>query len=164
MNNKTVLFDQHSSPPETPHASQMVKIREQKPDKETPISTKNVSPVLYRAKGVWPFDFVPDEFIVEEQRLVLITNHFPFGCYIGTMTMDKLSSIEVSQSLFFSSITLESSELHGFNAKFNWLTNKDAHCIKEIVDGLKVKELANVEIPQTKPSNISKTLESMGHI
>jgi hypothetical protein len=158
---KKVLFDKGT---DTALRTDPVVTMRDEADREKSVRAVEVSKILYRARGVWPFDFVPDEIIVEEKRIIVTINYFPWGSDIGTLPVNKLSSIEVIHALFFSSLIIQNTELHGYHATIKWLTHKDAQTIKEIVDGIKVRELSSVGIPNERASNMRRTLQTLGHI
>lgn len=158
--NKVTLFDDNQD--RKTHIDPVVQVKKENHSVKLPAT--QVSKVLYRARGVWPFDFMPDELVVEEERIIVTNNYFPYGSDTGTLPMQKISSIEVTHALFFSALTIQCTELHGFNAKVKWLTHKDAQKVKEIVDGIKIQESAHVKIPETDSYNKAAIYGSMGNI
>lgn len=157
---KTTIFDNNQ--PRKARVDPVVRIMREQGEINLPAT--QVSRVLYKARGVWPFDFMPDDIIVEEERLIVINNYFPFGSDIGTLPMGRISSIEVTHALFFSSLNIQCTELHGYSAIVKWLRHKDAQQIKEIVDGIKIQAITHAKIPESSSYGKAQTYQSIGNI
>lgn len=142
------------------HSSGMVTVKS-KPQADV-VPPSQVSKVLFVARGVWPFDFYPDELIIEEKRIVVKKNYFPFGGSILSLPIKRLYTFELINSIFFSSIHIKGEALGNADIRFAWLKHKDALEAKNLVDGLKIKENESVEIYARDKEALTRVIEAMG--
>ena len=118
---------------------------------------------LFRAKGVWPFDFFPDELIIEEKRIIVKRNMFPFFSTISTIPINNFLIFELTHSIFFSSVFIKGAYGDNLSTSFCWLTHKDAQQAKEIVDGLRLKESESLEVMERNKKRLIMALQMLGH-
>lgn len=76
---KQTLYTPETAKDPPPEGDRMVEMKRLPIKDNVSVRSSKVSPVLYRAHGVWPFDLAPDEIVVEEQRIVITTNYFSCG-------------------------------------------------------------------------------------
>lgn len=127
------------------------------------VDARQYSSGLFRVRGAWPFDFHPDELIVEQKRVVINYRYFPFGSTTFTIPINKIGFFEVTHSLIFSSLHIRSEEIGSdINATMRWLSHKDAQRVKDIVDGLRLKEADSLEVQQHDIGLLRSTLEALG--
>lgn len=126
------------------------------------VSASNVSPFLFKAKGTWPFDFIPDELIVEEKRLVIKRKYFPFFTVVTTIPLSRVTVFELTDSLFFSGIRIKASYGDGVDTVFQWLSHSSALKLKSVVEGLRLKETESVELMDQDRVTRLKTLQLIG--
>lgn len=127
----------------------------------TQVPAIEVSKELLRIRGTWPFDFAPDELIIEEKRIIIKRNNFPVGGSVMSLPFQKLVSFEVNHAFFYSAIYIKG-EGEALNYIMQWLKPKDAIRAKEIVDGLRLKQSESIEIKEKDPHKISQTLQTLG--
>lgn len=130
------------------------------------VSAEDASMQLFRIKGFWPFDLFPDELILEEKRIILKRNYFPWFSHITTIPIDRVALFEVSHSWFFSALYIQGG-WWGVGSRYDtitmrWLRHADAQKAKDIVDGLRIKNVGHLELPQAGKKEIVTTLERIG--
>lgn len=133
------------------------KVRDRKITKASKISQ-----FLCRVKSFWLFDWFPDELILEEKRIVLKHRYFPFFTSINTIALNRVTVFEVIHSIFFSSIHVRGSYGDGIDDTFRWLRHSQAQEMKEVVDGLRLRESESIEIENDDRLVMLKTLSLIG--
>ncbi len=123
-----------------------------------------VSPVLFKTKSFWLFDFLPDELIIEEKRIIIKQKHLPYSVTILTIPLNRLFAFQVTKSIFFSSIYIKGDYASNIEYTMRWVNHNDAHCAIEIVDGLKLKENESIKIMNEDGEKYTQTLQVMGGI
>lgn len=120
-----------------------------------------VSPEIFRVKSVWPFELLPDELIIEEKRIIIKQRVFPFFEVTNTVQVDRITLLQVSSSIFFSSIFIK-----GITSEYtiSWLKHDDARTVKEIVDGLRIKQNESLKISENSYEGKIQTLQILGSI
>ncbi len=128
----------------------------------TVVAASQVSAFLYKAKGTWPFDLIPDELVVEEKRLVIKRRYFPFFTVITTVPLSRVTVFELTQSIFFSGIRIKGSYGDGVDTVFQWLTHDSAQKLKSVVEGLRLKETESVELLNQDRKSKVQALQLIG--
>ena len=126
------------------------------------VEASDVSKFLFKAKGTWPFDLLPDELIIEEKRIIIKTRIFPFYTTINMLPLNRITVFELTNSLFFSGIKIKGSYGDGIDMTFSWLKHSVAAKAKSLVDGLRLKESESIELTSTDKKNMVATLQLIG--
>lgn len=163
QNAEIVLFRDHdkNKPQELPREEPLVMMK--KSSKQTLVQASHASQEIFRIKGRFPFDLYPDELIVEEKRLILKRNFFPWVSQITTVPIAKLVSFEVTHSIFFSSIFIKWGYASS-DTTFQWLTHKDAQKAKEIMDGIRLRDNESIQVLEQDKNNLSRTFQVLGQM
>jgi hypothetical protein len=94
---------------------------------------------IMRVKNVFPFDFFPDELIIEEARIVFRKRLGPFTKRIYSMLIKDISQSRLTTSLLFGRITIQ--DIFGENEiTIDYLWKKKAYIVKGILDRLQARE------------------------
>lgn len=124
------------------------------------VPASQASPVLFSAKGRWPFDFIPDELIIEEKRIIIKRKFFPFTSTITTVPMNKLTNFEVTHSIFYSSVHIKAPLV--IDTVFQWMKNSDAQEAKELIDGIRMRDNESIVVMEQDRNRFIQTLELIG--
>ena len=128
----------------------------------TVVEASQVSAFLYKVKGSWPFDFIPDELIVEEKRLVIKRKYFPYFSVITTIPLSRVTVFELTKSIFFSGIRIKGSYGDGVDTVLKWLSHESAEKLKNVVEGLRLKETESVELLNQDRKSKVQALQLIG--
>lgn len=172
MDNRTVVFsragEQENPKPEipviVPDDNTVSGVFSHPVKKTDVIPAQDASRELLRIRGTWPFDFAPDELVIEEKRLILKQNFFPVGSVINTVMINKLNKFELTNTLYFSALYIEGEIFNTVKITMKWLKHSDAQKAKEIVDGLLLKEDQDIKIPVKDQAKIVETVRAIGEI
>ena len=126
------------------------------------LRASEVSKELLRAKGKWPFDLFPDELIIEEKRIVIKRNIFPFFSTTTTLPISRLTLFEWNKSILFSSVFIKGAYTDNIEITISWLSHRDAKKAKELIDGLSMKQNEAMEIMEHDRGRFIKALRIMG--
>lgn len=126
------------------------------------LPASEVSKELLRAKGIWPFDLFPDELIIEEKRIVIKRNIFPFFSTTTTLPISRLTLFEWNKSILFSSVYIKGAYTDNIEITISWLSHKDAKKAKELIDGLSMKQNEAMEIMEHDRGRFIRALRIMG--
>lgn len=121
-----------------------------------------ISKELMRLKAVWPFDFFPNEIIIEEKRLVINIRHFWGSNTLNTMDMKELIVFEVTQSPLFASIFVKGGPMGVVDFSLNWFKVDEARKAKSLIDGLVMKEKGVIQVPSSDTNKQVEILEQVG--
>lgn len=126
------------------------------------LPASQVSKELFRAKGIWPFDLFPDELIIEEKRIIIKRNIFPFFSTTTTLPVSRLTLFEWNKSIFFSSVFIRGAYTDNIEITMSWLSHDDAQKAKELIDGLSLKQNETMEIMEGDRRRFIRALRIMG--
>src|SRR3989344_1281373 len=118
------------------------------------VQARDISMELFRARGIWPFDFYPDELIIEEKRIIIKRCDFPFTTTEYTIPIERLTQFTPTHSLIFSSIYITGWQI---DTTFQWLAREEAEHAKELVDGLLLKEREVIMIEEEDKQKVVQT-------
>ncbi len=127
---------------------------------QSTLPASEASKVLLHAKGKWPFDFIPDELIIEEKRIIIKRHFFPFITTISSIPMNKISNFEVTHSIFCSSVSIKASLIP--DVVFQWMDHADAQQAKELIDGIRIRDNESIVVLEQEKRRYIQTLELIG--
>jgi|GEM_PF-6805762 len=115
---------------------------------------------IFRVKSVFPFDFFPDELVVEEARIVFRKRLGPFTKRVYSMLIKDISQSRLTTSLLFGRIMIQ--DIFGENEiTIDYLWKKKAYLVKGILDRLQARERRRVQgVPA---EDISKIVQEETH-
>lgn len=128
----------------------------------TIVPATEVSRVLLRVKGTFPFDLYPDELIIEEKRLIVKKNMFPFFSTTVTLPISRLTLFEWNKSILYSSVFIRGAYTDNIELTVSWLPHNEAKKAKEIVDGLSLKLNESVDVVESDKNRLAKTMQVLG--
>lgn len=102
--------------------------------------------VLAHFRSVWPFDFFPDEVIIDKKAITIV-RHWFFG--VGqkiTCHFEDLVNSEVQIGPFFGSIKIYSKYFTDGEEDVNWFSRSDAKKIHAILQGLLMAKKEGADI------------------
>jgi hypothetical protein len=135
-----------------------------KPPVQQTVPLSQASRELYRIRGTWPFDFYPDTLIIEELRIVVHLNYFPFQTVIHTIPIHDIFTVTLSSSWPFASLGFMLGMAGGTTFQLNYLKRREARRAKEIMDGLMIARKESIEIISPNAATIGQAAETIGGI
>ena len=111
---------------------------------------------IFRVKSVFPFDFFPDELIIEEARIIFRKRFGPFTKRVYSMLIKDISQSRLTTSLLFGRIMIQ--DIFGENEiTIDYLRKKKAYLVKGILDRLQARERRRIQgVPAEDISQIVK--------
>lgn len=111
--------------------------------------------ILYKAKNIFPFDFFPDEIIIDEHKVDIITGHFFYSKEIFSIPIQNISGVNSSFNLFFGQLRIEAWGLTRVPPPIKYLPKQHAIEARRIISGLVMAHNENIELngiplPETK--------------
>lgn len=106
------------------------------------------NPVLFTTKSVFPFQFFPDRYIVQEKNFYIVRKTFFSTGWTEMLPIKDIASVRMYSGPFFASITILRKVLPLTSFELTDLWKSDAFKLKEILDGLIMKEAKLINIPQ----------------
>lgn len=125
---------------------------------------EKTSRVIFRAKSLFPFDFFPDEIIIDEVKIT-VRHHFFFGTeQILTIMIDEVQDVSITTAIFLAKVYLkrikQGWDLQPFS--IGSLKVSDARKIKSIILGLLIVKSQGVDLSEVSAADLSQKLEDIG--
>lgn len=112
------------------------------------IKIGDFNPLLYKAKSVFPFQIFPDKYFVEEKAIYIVRKTFFLMAWTEMIPIQDIGSVRIYTGPFFASLTILRKILPKTSIELRNLWKKDAIKMKEILDGLIMKEANLVDVPE----------------
>lgn len=120
------------------------------------------SEVLCRVKSIFPFDFFPDEIVIEKSK-VSITRHIFFGTReIFTIAIRDIQSVNVETAPFFSSIRIFNRTPMIPEIQIDHLRTHDALKLQATVQGLLIARSEQIEVNDLPPEQTLRQASKLG--
>lgn len=118
--------------------------------------------VIFRAKTVFPFDFFPDEIIIDQNKIDIVINIFFSSSDTVTIPFKIVQTAHVSTDLFFGTLTLNLEFSKENPVAVRFLTRTDAIKAKRIINGLAICEKENIDLSKFDIEDIREKVEEIG--
>lgn len=126
------------------------------------------SRIIYKIFGVFPFDFVPDELVIDEVKVSIIYRGLFFR-QVNSILIKDITDISLTSVTFFGAIMINGGEYEGLEPtkknpkgplKIKFLRQEEARTARRIIMGLMIFSDQKVDTSlMTVPEIIQKTQE-----
>lgn len=118
--------------------------------------------VLFRARAVFPFDFWPDEVVVEKSKITI--NRYVFLGFqeILTVAIDDIFSVEVDTSPILAAINISTRLPMTPIITISHLLNSDALKLQAIIQGLLIAKNERINIADLTPGETLAQARRLG--
>lgn len=118
--------------------------------------------VIFRAKTVFPFDFFPDEVIIDENKIDIVINIFFSSSDTVTIPFKTVQTAHVSTDLFFGTLTLNLEFSKENPVIVNFLKKSDAIKARRIINGLAICAKENINLSKFDIEVVREKIEEIG--
>lgn len=115
--------------------------------------------ILFSTRSIFPFQVFPDRYILEENGLYIVKKLFFGMAWTEMFPIKDIATARLYSGPFFSSITIHfrmSLPVRSFQLRNLW--KKDALRMKEILDGLILKQNQSINVPSNLPLEVKKKI------
>lgn len=117
---------------------------------------------LAKFRGVWPFDFFPDEVIINRTNITIIRHYFFFVSQKIICHFDDLVNAHVNAGPFFGSLSIYSKYFTDGQEDIKWFSRNSAERIHAILQGLLIARKEGVDIKTMSKEEIIPKLYQIG--
>ena len=118
--------------------------------------------VLLHVKAVFPFDFFPDEVLIDENKVNIIHHMFFYSQEVQSIIIQHIKDVIVDTSLFFATLKILPDGYNENWVSVSYLKRKDALGAKEIIAGLLVGFKEGVDITKVETPNLVQKIQTLG--
>ncbi len=133
-------------------------------DQPTPQSVDKVNETLFTFSTVFPFDFFPDDVVLDRFKINIVKRDFFFTERIVTIPLSDMLSVKVNKGPFFSQVVIGDMSTSTNKVKLTFVRNQDAEKFREIVQGIVVGIRQGVNLMEMTKQQLIASAEDWGTI
>lgn len=118
--------------------------------------------ILLKIRAVFPFDFFPNEIIVDENKVDIVSRKFFFSKEVFSIPIMNINGVTSSSNLVFGEIRIEAWGIHRLPEPVRYLRKQDALKARRIIGGLIMANREKVDIANIPLLKARKVLEEIG--
>jgi len=118
--------------------------------------------VLLKISAVWPFDFFPDEVVVDENKVNIICREFFFSEDIHSISIFNIKDISLETNIFFATLKIVPDGYPGQPLSIKFLVKSQAIRMRKIIQGLIETSKKGVDINKLPTDNPTSLIERLG--
>jgi hypothetical protein len=118
--------------------------------------------VIYRCKNIFPFDFFPDQVIIDKTKIDLIYGLFFASKEVFTIMHKDLHAITMDYDLFFATIDFEVSGYEHDPGPIKFMSRKDALIVRRITLGIIASQKEGIDLSKLTTQELRIKLEEIG--
>ena len=123
---------------------------------------KGSARIIFSAKTVFPFNFFPDELVVDETKVSLHTSYFFYTKQVRSIEYRDMFNVIINQSLFFANIEIIDRFFSKESIKVDFLWKKDAILARRIIQGMMIATKRNISIDKMPLGELLEKLIRIG--
>lgn len=118
--------------------------------------------ILLRIAAVFPFDFFPDEIVIDETKVNIINRIFFASENTHSIPFKGIRDVLLETSLFFGTLKICPDGYPGQPICVRFLPKRGAIKARQIIQGLMVVARENIDITNIPDADIINNVESIG--
>lgn len=107
---------------------------------------KGSARVILDVKAVFPFNFFPDELIIDETKVSVLTNYFFFTRQVRSVEYKDIFNVVVNQGVIFAKLEIVDRFFSQESIVVPYMKKKDAIRARRIIQGLMMARKENINI------------------
>lgn len=121
------------------------------------------SEVLCTVRSTFPFDFFPSTIVVTRDKVDIIDQLFFFSQDISSLMIREIGRVEVSTSLFFSTIFFRAKTIDKILKKVTHLKKSDALKVQSVIQGLLIAKAEQVDVSSVPATQVESATTRLGN-
>lgn len=134
----------------------------------TQMDTGGIDPksqrLLLKITSVFPFQFFPDELIVDEMKITYVNKLFFLSRQTRIILINNISSVIVETSPFFAALKIRQNDPREHEFKITYLKKSDAIKAQKIIEGLIISRAQAIPIDKLNQKQLENKIEDLGTV
>lgn len=118
--------------------------------------------IILDIKAVFPFNFFPDEIIVDESKVSIHVNYFFYSKEVRSMEFKDIFNVIIQQGLFFARLEIVDRFFTVQPVIIPYLWKKDAVRARRIIQGMILSKKMNIDIHTIPIDELVRKLDRIG--
>lgn len=119
---------------------------------------------LIKISAFWPFDFFPNQIVVDINKIDIVFKEFFYSERVHTILIKNVIDVMVDYSLFFASIEIVVEGFQENLVNIHYLKKKEAIKVKRIISGLVVANKQGIDLAKIDIKDLAEKLEEIGKV
>lgn len=120
--------------------------------------------VLLRINAVFPFNFFPDEVIVDETKVSIIHKIFFYSNSIRSIAHEDIFNVIVEHSLFFATLEIVDRFFVEQPIIIRYLKKDDAILARRLIQGIIIAKKKGINLTELKKDELHRKIELLGEV
>lgn len=120
------------------------------------------SRVILDIRTVFPFNFFPDDLIVDETKVSIHTNFFFYSKEVRSIDFKDIFNVVVQQGVFFATLEIVDRYFSHQVIKVKFLKKKEAIVARKIIQGMIIAKKEGIETHSIPMGELIKKLSKIG--
>jgi hypothetical protein len=133
-----------------------------KASRELDSLAKGSSRIILDIKSVFPFNFFPDEIIVDDSKVNIHIRYFFYSKEVRSVEFKDIFNIILQQGLFFAKLEIVDRLFTVQPLIITYLWKKDAIKARRIIQGMIIAKKQNIETQSLPIADLVRKLEKIG--
>ncbi|MBI4137558.1 hypothetical protein HY469_05855 [Candidatus Roizmanbacteria bacterium] len=118
--------------------------------------------IIFKTRSVFPFDLFPDEIIIDETKVSIITHSFFETAQVRSIGFNDIFNVILEYSIFFAKIKVIEVAFLNQPLEVEYLKKSDALRARRIIQGLIIAKKEGIDFGKILPSELVKRTEEVG--
>lgn len=118
--------------------------------------------VILAIKSVWPFDFFPDEIVMDETKVSIIHRVFFFSNQIRSIEYKDILNVIVEHSIFFASLQIIDRYFQELPVVTRYLKKDEAILAKRVIQGMIIVIKEGIDVHALSIGELLVRVEKVG--
>lgn len=126
---------------------------------------KETDKQLFSIKGVFPFDFFPDEIAVDLTKVNILRSNFFWTKHIQSILIENIAYVNINMTPFFATMSfVDVSFERNQRIKISYLKKGEALKMRRIIQGLIIARKEGVDFSKFSKTELTAKVEELGNI
>lgn len=117
---------------------------------------------LMHLTAVFPFDFFPNEVIVDKTKVTIIHKYFFWTRQVTTIMIEDILNVSIQHSLIFAALVVVDRYFAQEPIVINYLWKNDASRAAGIIQGLLLANKKNIDVQSIPSDQLADVVEEVG--
>lgn len=118
--------------------------------------------VLYRIRGIWPFDFFRDELIILRNQVDFVFREFFFSHEIQTISIKDITDVRLERGPIFATLKVVKGTYVSNQFELGYVWHKDAIRARHIIQALIHCQAKKIDVTVLSRNELLDKLEGIG--
>jgi hypothetical protein len=120
---------------------------------------------IFHLKSIFPFDFFPDELIIDSGKITIVKNYFYFSKQVRNIILDDVGDVMIETGPFFATLVIldkSAGNVIKEDMKIHFVNKGKAFEARKLIQGLIICRKEKVDLSGHSEKEIREKVEQIG--